>query len=90
MDKSAEMPFWLRASLRLNAVVMTASVLYLWIDGWRRLLRFWDFREKNKNYFLLFGLVFAAPVAAIYLYFQEDNSGNHREDHTTHESATKN
>lgn len=75
-DRPEEMPLWIKLLLKLNAVVLTASFLYLWVDAWRRLFRFWDAREKKDNYVLLFFLVFASPLAAIYFYFRKEESSD--------------
>jgi hypothetical protein len=78
-EQPQEMPLWIRLLLKLNAVVLTVSFLYLWIDAWRRLFRFWDAREKKKNYVLLFFMIFASPLAAIHFYFRREETGAERQ-----------
>lgn len=79
-DRPQDIPRSMKLLLKLNAVVLTASFLYLWIDAWRRLFRFWEAREKKENYGLLFLMVFASPLAAIFFYFRKDENhdGKHQ------------
>jgi hypothetical protein len=71
-DRPQEMPLWMGLMLKLNAVVLGLSVFYLWIDAWRRLLRFWDLRTKMENYGLLIFLIFGTLIAAMYFYFRKE------------------
>lgn len=75
-DRPQEMPLSIKLLLKLNAVVLTAAFLYLWVDAWRRLFRFWDAREKKDNYVLLFFMIFASPLAAIYFYFRKEETSD--------------
>jgi len=68
------LPSWVNIALRINAFVLVASFVILWIDAWRRLFSFWDSRRRNENYVLLLFLIFGSPLAAIYFYLKKDHA----------------
>lgn len=65
-------PSYLGDLITVLTLLSVVTVLVLWIDGWKKMIKSWKSRTTNRNAILCLFLLIGNVIAAYYFYFHNE------------------